>query len=401
MNSRLKDLKCIKKLSYIIFILILVLSLVGCSNYKFTGNTNQSSETYIENEDYQNYLNLYSNFAKTSDGYYFISDNRLYFFDKQSHNVTIVCNKINCKHNDDRCTAYFSNFSFFPIQLSYYNNALYLLGWETDGSNIHNNYIYQISTENFKRKKAVYIGSSNGLTSTVFLIHRGYVYYTTNSNTMKKTSAILYRKQLGNTDKTDTGKIAFEHTGIGAQIQDISAYANNIYISFASYENEKGDGYKTSFSSINIHTLQEKCILDSSIFAAYADSNYVYYENDENTVNCVDTNTNEETFFCNIKGPCYISADSNYVYFDNLQSIYIDKIDEKDRKILVYDKSGKYVTEITPKNPKDDCYFGGDDMMIFKEIIADEVTEADGAKGYYVLDKSQFKSPDKQFIDME
>ena len=329
MNSRLKDLKCIKKLSYIIFILVLVLSLVGCSNYKFTGNTNQSSETYIENEDYQNYLNLYSNFAKTSDGYYFISDNRLYF-DKQSHNVTIVCNKINCKHNDDRCTAYFSTFSFFPIQLSYYNNALYLLGWETDGSNIHNNYIYQISTENFKRKKAVYIGSSNGLTSTVFLIHRGYVYYTTNSNTMKKTSAILYRKQLGNTDKTDTGKIAFEHAGIGAQIQDISAYANNIYISFASYENEKGDGYKTSFSSINIH-----------------------------------------------------------------------KIDEKDRKIFVYDKSGKYITEITPKNPKDDCYFGGDDMMIFKEIIADEVTEADGAKGYYVLDKSQLKSPDKQFIDME
>lgn len=47
--------------------------------------------------------------------------------------------------------------------------------------------------------------------------------------------------------------------------------------------------------------------------------------------------------------PAYISADSNYVYFDNLQSIYIDKIDKKDRKIFVYDKSGKYVTEITPK----------------------------------------------------
>ena len=99
--------------------------------------------------------------------------------------------------------------------------------------------------------------------------------------------------------------------------------------------------------------------------------------------------------------PAYISADSNYVYFDNLQSIYIDKIDEKDRKIFVYDKSGKYVTEITPKNPKDDCYFGGDDMMIFKENIDGETAESNGAKGYYVLDKSQLKSPDKQFIDME
>lgn len=401
MNSSLKDLKYIKGLSYLIFLLILILSLVGCTDDKITVNTKQSSETYVENEDYQNYLNLYSNYVKTNDGYYFISDNRLYFFDTYSHESTIACNKINCEHNDDSCMAFFSTFSFFPIQLSYYNNALYLLGWETDGSNIYNNYIYQISTDNFKRKKAVYIGNSNGLSTTVFLIHRGYVYYTVGSNTMNETTAVLYRKQLGNTDKKDTGEVAFEYTGIGAQIQDISAYANNIYVSFAGYENKNGDGYKTSFSSINIHTLQEKCIFDSSTFAAYADSNYVYYEKDENTVNCVDINTNEETFFCDIKGPCYISADSNYVYFDNLQSIYIGKTDEKDRRILVYDKTGKYITEIVPKNPKDDCYFGGDDIMIFKEIIAGEVMESDGAKGYYALDKSQLISSDKQFIDME
>ena len=33
--------------------------------------------------------------------------------------------------------------------------------------------------------------------------------------------------------------------------------------------------------------------------------------------------------------------------------------------------------------------------------IDGETAESDGAKGYYVLDKSQLKSPDKQFIDME
>ena len=73
-----------------------------------------------------------------------------------------------------------------------------------------------------------------------------------------------------------------------------------------------------------------------------------------------------------------------------------------DRKIYVYDKSGNYITEIVPKNPKDDCYFGGDDIMIFKEIaVTDEVVESEGTNGYYVLDKSQLTSPDKQFIDME
>ena len=373
--------------------------LFGCTGTKIQVNTEQSSNKYIANDDYQNYLNLYSNCAKTNDGYYFISNNHLYFFDSKTHNTTIVCSKINCEHNNDKCTSYFPIFSFFPIQLSYYNNAIYILGWETEGANIHHNYIYQISLDNFKRKKVVYTGSSNGLTNTIFLIHRGNAYYTTASNTMNNRTAVLYCKQLGNTDKKDKGTVVFENTGIGAQIQDISAFANNVFISASSYENEKGDGYTTSFNSVNIHTLESKCIFENNQFAAYAYDDYIYFEKKENTVNRINLNTNEEDFFCNIDGPCYISADSNYIYFDNLQKMYIDEI-FNNRKILVYDKNGNFVTEIIPKNPKDDCYFGGDDIMIFKENIVGETMEADGAKGYYILDKSQLTSPDKQFIDM-
>ncbi len=205
MNRYLPNLKYTKGVSYSILILILILSFNGCSATKITINTEQSLETYVINEDYQNYLNIYSNYAKVNDGYYFISDNCLYFFDGKSHEATIACNKINCKHHDDGCVAFFSTFGFFPIQLSYYDNSLYLLGWESEGSNIYRNYIYQISLANFKRKKAVYIGNSNGLSTTVFLIHRGYVYYTVGSNPMKEATATVYRKQLGNTDKNNTG----------------------------------------------------------------------------------------------------------------------------------------------------------------------------------------------------
>ena len=81
--------------------------------------------------------------------------------------------------------------------------------------------------------------------------------------------------------------------------------------------------------------------------------------------------------------------------------MYIDE-SFNDRKIFVYDKNGNYVTEITPKNPKDDCYFGGDDIMIFKEVaVTGEAIEAEGAKNYYILDKSQLTSQDRQFIDMK
>ncbi|MCD7873273.1 MAG: hypothetical protein LUG21_08330 [Clostridiales bacterium] len=173
----------------------------------------------------------------------------------------------------------------------------------------------------------------------------------------------------------------------------------------SAYEDTEGNGYHTSYSLIDINSLETKEIVGNEAYSLFAVGDYAYYGDGENSVNCINLTTNETKLFCNIDGPCYISADSNYIYFDNKQSISIGKADEKDRKIFVYDKNGKYVTEITPKNPADDCYFGGDDIMIFQEKIVGETITDDsadnGAKGYYVLDKSQLTSPDKQFIDME
>lgn len=391
MKKSNKFFKHMKKALFGTLITVMLFAFSGCNEADIKINTEQDSDTYVENEDYQYFLNLYSNFAKTDKGYYFIQNNLLYFFDKDNNELTLVCSKINCAHNDEHCTAYFSVFSFFPIQLSYYDNALYLLGWEQDGANIHKNYIYQISLDNFKRKKVVYIGNSNGLSNTVFIIHRGYVYYFSGTNTMRENTAVLYRKQLGNLNEKAEGETVFEYAGIGAAIQDISAYGNHIFVSAADYANESGDGYRTSFNSVDIHTLQSKQILENNLFAAYTDSDFIYYEKDENTVARIDLKTGNEYPFCEIDGPCYISADNNYIYFDNLQAVYIDKTDEKNRKITVCDKNGNYVAEVIPQEPKDECYFGGDDYMFFKDMSKNEV---------YAFDKSQLATQNRQFIHL-
>ena len=39
--------------------------------------------------------------------------------------------------------------------------------------------------------------------------------------------------------------------------------------------------------------------------------------------------------------------------------------------------------------------------MIFKETVTGEVTESDGLKNFYVLEKSQLTLPDKAFSDMK
>ena len=386
-----------------IAIIILISSLMtGCSSKSNKINTEQSSASYVENEDFQYFIDSSSAIAKADNGYYFLNSLKLYFFDTATKEAYIVCNKPNCEHTSSKCTAFFPAFNYYPFQLSYFNNKLYVLGWEEEGSNMRHNYIYEVSLDNFKRKKSTYLFDGTDTSSVSFIIHRGYIYYLKGGGAnIKETTACLFRKKIGSKSKKDKAEVIYKCSGIGAELSNIKASGNNLILMNSSFSDTDGNGYKTSYTLIDIHSLKARQLKDDKAYSLFADGDCAYYGNRTGEVYCINLTTNKETSFCNIGVPAYISADSNYVYFDNLQSIYIDKIDEKDRKIFVYDKSGKYVTEITPKNPKDDCYFGGDDMMIFKEIIDGETAESDGAKGYYVLDKSQLKSPDKQFIDME
>ena len=351
------------------------------------------SDNYIPNEDYQNYLESYSNMAKTDNGYYFINNNLLYFFDEETFETVIACSKLNCEHNNDSCTAYFSIFNFYPLQLAYYDNALYVAGWESEGANIHHNYIYQISLDNFKRKKAAFLYDSNGVDSMAFILHRGYVYFTYGNSSMKESKMVLNRTELGSIKENSVENI-FEFTAIGSDIFGLSAYGNNVFFITASYNDENGNGYNTSLNRIDIHTLETQIILENNPYSYLADDQYIYYEKDQNTVNVMNLNTQEDIPFCNIEGPCYISADDNYLYFDNQQAMYIDD-SITDRKITVIDKStGKIITSVMPKNTNDECLFGGSKFMFFKGIT-DE-----GIQNYYAIDKTTLIQSKTDYIDM-
>ncbi len=391
-----------KKIYIIITVMFMITLLLctGCSSDKINININQNSEEYIANEDYQYFLDSYSSFIKTDGGYYFVTDLKLYFYDTEKKESYPVCSKANCKHSDSDCSAYLSPLKYIPMAgMSYYDHSLYILGYEKSGESKRQNYIYQINLDNFKHKKAAYLFDSSSAFSVDYVVHRGYVYFVYGQSSMTQGSTVLYRTKLGNT-KNDAPEAIYEFSGIGTNLFGLHAYGNNIFFITSSYEDEEGNGYETTGNIMDIHSLEAKEGVDA-LFASYLNEEYIYFENDKNSVHRIHIHTNEEEFFCNIDGPAYISADSKYIYFDNRQKMHIEE-NFNDRKIYVYDKSGNYITEIVPKNPKDDCYFGGDDIMIFKEItVTGEVVESEGAKGYYVLDKSQLTSPDKQFIDME
>lgn len=375
-----------------VFILAFAMVLTGCTSGNSDVNTEQNSSAYVADEDYQNFLSYLSAMAKVPNGYYFFNDLKLYYFDVETQETYPVCNKPNCDHETASCMAFFNLFQYYPFMLSYYKNALYVWGWEEDGSTRHN-YIYEISLDDYKRKKAAFLFDSTSSASIYYMIHRGYIYYIKSGGTdLKEQTATIYRVKIGDTSTKREEEIIYEFSGIGAEIWNLTASGNRLYFLNSSYGDTQGNGYATSYNVIDIHTLESKELVGNSAYSLFADENYVYYGKDENTIYRIDLTTYEETFFCEITGPCYISADSNYVYFDNLQAVYIDKTDENNRKITVFDKNGNYVTEVVPQDTNDECCFGGDDYMFFKDM---------STKAVYAFDKAQFTSKDSQFIDLQ
>ena len=75
-----------------------------------------------------------------------------------------------------------------------YDNALYLLGREKKGASSESVYIYQISLENFKQKKAAYLFDSASSISVVCIIHRGYVYFSYDGGEMEEKEVKLGTK---------------------------------------------------------------------------------------------------------------------------------------------------------------------------------------------------------------
>ena len=355
-----------KKIFAIIFafVLILILLFSGCSDKDNAVNTEQNLPDYVEGEDYQNFLFSVSAMAKAPNGYYYFNDLMLYYFDTETKEAYPVCNKPNCEHQTASCMAFFNLFQYHPFMLSYYENALYVWGWEEDGSARHN-YIYEISLDNYKRKKAAFLfdGTSSG--SIYYIIHRGYIYYIKSGGTdLKQQTACLYRVKIGNTSTKKEEEIIYEYSGIGAEIWGLTASGNRLFILNSSYGDTEGNGYATSYSVIDIHSLESETLVGNGAYSLFADGNYVYYGKDENTIYRIDLTTKEETFFCEIYGPCYIT---------------------------VCDKNGNYVTEVIPQEPKDECYFGDDDYMFFKGMSAGKV---------YAFDKSQLAFQNRQFINL-
>lgn len=392
------------------FLLLLTVTTIllsaGCSGQTIEANTSQSAETYVAGEDFQYFLEPFWGWTQAKDGYFLLSNGLLQYLDPQTLQMRPACSDPNCDHNSPDCPAYFmmspsEKDSFLTDTFLYnYGGNLYVFGWQEESRALRHNFIYQVSTDTFKRQKAAYLFDSGGSLSILFMMHRGYVYFVRGgADGLDEATATLYRVPLGSTDTDTKPETVYEFTGYGANILGLSAFGNNFFFETSSYTDAGGSTETTQLLCTDIHTLETKTVLENVPYSYLAADGYVYYLSDAQSLHRLDLKSGEDMLFYKTNQLCNLSADSNYIYLDNAMAMNLDER-ITGRVITVIDKSGNPVTTVVPRAADDQCYFGGDDLMLFSYQKQDPENPDNEITLYYALDKSTLTSDEHTFKDI-
>ena len=106
--------KSLKKVGVLLLAFIVCMAAAGCTSDKTEVNINQTAENFVENEDFQYYLNQNSAFVKANNGYYFVADLKVHFYDTETNQAYPVCSKANCSHSDKNARHFYHQKNFSP-----------------------------------------------------------------------------------------------------------------------------------------------------------------------------------------------------------------------------------------------------------------------------------------------
>ena len=253
-----------KKCLSIALLISMILTLCSCKNNETTLTSNDPLDY---NVDFQYY---YSNghgaslpITKSDTGYYvFLANKFLYYIDRSTMEVTPLCNKVNCLHNDkETCDAYFNTVEIPDIasgnSIQYNNGKLYVVTVNTDEyNNILGCSLYSVEPDGSARKKAAEFKD----VITRWLIHRGYFYYITEDSSMNENGMVLTQKiEINRLPLDNLGKepeTIFDSKDYFDSIQTISQFsAFDDYIYFgATSVPQNLQSFSTDYRTITINT---------------------------------------------------------------------------------------------------------------------------------------------------
>ena len=314
-------------------VLFLLFSLLFLTSCKKENIDNVNGDEYIFGSDFQkNFHN--GNFGgfiacENDKGFFFLKNSFLYYIEKSSMETTIVCSKLECKHDNYDCNA------FVPSeQLAYNDNKLYYL---TSGQY---NDIYSMELDGSNRKQIVTY--TNELSST-YIIHRGNIYFVEN--------LCLYSISLN--DKNKKEKV-YEFSNVNEIYFILWADGDNVYVctenqnyvqEFYAY-----DLLDNKFERIwSIDSINEDWVSkDVGLNGWYINKSAIYYYLCGNGIWMYNFSDGKYTKIVGITDKSqygYATFDDNYIYINTSISI-LNSQDASEYTIYVYDYQGMLVDKI-------------------------------------------------------
>jgi hypothetical protein len=298
---------------------LLILAVLLCSCTQSSTNT-QSDETYNFETDMQYYYNNISNSkldcTESDKGYYYLGSNGIILYiDKKSMKGIPLCNRVNCLHNDpDVCDAY----GYGSIQ--YYDGYLYADTSEYNSEKMSDiSYIFRINEDGTGKEKI-----TDGFNETLleWFIHRGYIYYLTNTG--------LYSMPIASPKSEPKIIIDFNELGYeNVNIDKFIAYTNYVYVSVSALlDNESSDD--NNFTQLFAYNIESEKYNEIDLngatpsIATFINGNLITYEavkNDDDSYNTIyytsDLNGNNKEKFVEYPAGNYLYSDEKYVYVDD------------------------------------------------------------------------------------
>lgn len=286
--------------------------------------------------------------ASNESGDYMFYLNTLYFHDNAANTTVIACNKPDCDHitnvddGESDCNAFFPQDKYYYDKgFSYYNDSIYLLGKSSkDAKSVS---LYKISKDASTREEVAKLISVSDLNSiTVFAVHKGYAFWSLNTDKSAQLLAI-------NIDKPTEVKKIFEGNELAAGIHSLIGSGDYLYFSNSYSEDKNYENWAGYINQLDINTLKTKKLMDmpddytvanGKIYYLESNALYCYTIDSDSSVKIADSPENSQL----------IIRDTDYLYLTNWDN---EKVSSDNYKVFVMSTNGNIIDTI----PIPDCEF--------------------------------------------
>lgn len=296
-----------------IIIYLLLLLMAGCSrNNSFDVDSSDKPECMnLENTSFS----LYQFVAVTDKGYYYPSNNYLYYRDFSTGKKYYVCNKPNCLHREEKdqligqeCNAYLSNASYGgllkPGPFVYANGYLYAVQGSVDFQTNQFDGVDLIRIKKDGSDRQVL--DHDDISISQIAVHYDSLFYLA-------ADEFIYRIDLK--DPSLQPKLLFENQPFQNLGFSLFCYKDHLYLSAGQYTDKEGALHHDVFVKIDLNTLEITVLKEdeSSLYFMILDDGMYLYNHLGDTY-LFNEKTGDNKYICDAAGQVNVTNDYIYVY---------------------------------------------------------------------------------------